>query len=174
MRDFLRGKRQRPAISAKPRGQFGENARNFDEFFFGELDQPIVQIYSFQRLDEDGLPRSAGSVNHTGNSATVRGTNRNHETIAAQRYVVLRGRSTASENAFERSPNLVATLADADADAPQLRRGIITDFAIGKNGAANGGRKMAKIREGCGARSKFWVVRTVGLESLASGLNRIH
>src|SRR5579864_7245083 len=140
---------ERSAIGTDLFRELGQNAGNLCDFFFGKLNQAIIEIDGFERLDEHRLPRSAGSMNHARNGAAIAGANRNDEAIIAERDVVLAGRlTTCSKNTFERLLDFVARLPDAGANAAQLRGGVIADFTIGKNRAADGGEEVTKICEG--------------------------
>ena len=130
-------------------GELGENAGDLGDFFFGELNEAIIQIDGFERLDENSLSRGAGSVDDARNGAAIAGANRNHEAIVAERDVVLAGGLAAgAKDAFERLLDFVARLSDAGANATQLWRSIVADFTIGENSAADGGEEVAKIGEG--------------------------
>ena len=101
MGDLLRRECQRSTIAAQPRGQLREDPRDLDQLFFGELDQAVIQIDSFERLDKHRLARGARSMHHAGNRAPVRRAHRNNESIASQRDVVFRRRTAPRQNTFQ-------------------------------------------------------------------------
>ena len=114
-------------------------------------------------------PVALAAVNHAGNRAAVRGAHRNHEAVVSQRDVILARRLAArAQNAFERMLNCRARLHHARADALQLRRSVVADFAVGQYRAANRGRKRRKsasaaarsARRGYFAASPLNVCRT--------------
>ena len=71
MRDFLPRQTAVARVRRAARGQLRQNARDFDSFFFGKLDQAIIQFDGFERLDEHRLARGAGGVHHARNRAAV-------------------------------------------------------------------------------------------------------
>src|SRR5580700_9424187 len=94
---------ERSAIGTDLFSELGENASDFRDFFFGELNEAIIQIDGFERLDENGLAGRAGSVDDAWNGAAIAGANRNDEAIVAERDVVFtNGFAACSKNAFER------------------------------------------------------------------------
>ena len=77
-----------------------------------KLNQAIIQIDRFERLDEHGLARGARSVNDARHGAPVGGAHGNHEAVVAQRDVIFAGRLAAgAQDAFERTLNSFARLA---------------------------------------------------------------
>ena len=80
-----------PQSERKRSVEFRENAGNLGQFFFGELNEPVVQIDRFERLDVNGLARGARGVHHTWNSAAIGRTHGDDEAFIAQRDVVLAG-----------------------------------------------------------------------------------
>ena len=129
-----------------------KNADDFGGFFFGKLNELIVGLDGFERLEENGLAGGAGSVHHAGNGAALLGANGYHEAIVAESDVVFAGVGIAgAENLAERFLDRGARLADAGADAAKCGRGVVADFGVGKNRAANRGEEIAEIGERCGA-----------------------
>src|SRR4029077_657020 len=96
MGDSSGGRFQGAAIGADLFGQVGKDATDLRYFLFGKLNEAIVQIDSFERLDKHSLPCSAGSMDDAWNSAAITGANRNDEAIVAQRDVILTGRLATS------------------------------------------------------------------------------
>ena len=58
----LNGKFERAEIGAQALGEFEEDARNFRRFVLGKLDQAVIELDGFKRLDENRLPGRAGGV----------------------------------------------------------------------------------------------------------------
>jgi hypothetical protein len=88
MRDGRRGGFERAVLTTKPFRELFQDARDLRQLVLAELDQPIIQIDSFERLDENGLPRSAGAVNHSRHGAAFRCSHGNHEAVVPQRDVI--------------------------------------------------------------------------------------
>src|ERR1700733_13213992 len=109
------------------------------------LFRSIVSI----RLDENGLPSCAGTVNDARNAAALRGANGNDEAIVAEGDVVVASLpATGPQDDFERFLDVVARLCARGANLLECGRSVVTDFAIRKDSFANGGREKAKIGEG--------------------------
>src|SRR3984957_10925776 len=175
MSDSRGGGFKRPAIGADLFGEFGENACNLRDFFFGKLDEAIIEIDGSERLDEYRLARGAGSVHDARNGAAIAGANRNDEAIVAERDVVLASRlTTCPKNTFERLLDFVARLPDARANAAQLWRSIVADFTIGKNRAADGGEEVTKICKGRRFFRQTRIFRGFSLECLPDAVGRLH
>ena len=164
----LRGRRpERGSFGAEPLGKFRKDPRNFDELFFGKLDQPIVQIDGFKWLDKNGLTGGARAVDHAGYAAPFGCAHGDHEAVVAQRDIIFAGGFAASaQNAFERAANFIAAVRDAGTDAAELRRSVVADFAVGKNRAADGRREVAKIGQSGGVRRKLRMFGGVFFKSL--------
>src|SRR5580704_18676474 len=166
---------ERSAIGTDLFSELGENASDFRDFFFGELNEAIIQIDGFERLDENGLAGGAGSVDDARNGAAIAGANRNDEAIVAESDVVLAGRlTTCSKNTFERLLGFVARLSDARANAAQLWRSIVADFTIGKNRAADGGEEVTKICEDRRFFRQTRIFRGFSFECLPDAVGRVH
>ena len=63
---FGGGSLQRAAFGADAIGQLREDARDFDGFLFAELDEAIVEVDGFERLDKNSLAGGAGGVDDAG------------------------------------------------------------------------------------------------------------
>ena len=138
-----------------------------DDLFLAQLHQAVIQINRFERLDENRLPRGAGCMNHARHAAAVGRAHRNHEAIVPERDVIFARRFTArAHDLFERTLNCGARLDFARADALQLRRSIVADFAVGHHGAPNRGEQRTEIGERRGALRKARILRSVALECL--------
>ena len=72
---------------------------------------------------------------------------------------------------FERMLNRGARLDHARADALQLRRSVVADFAVGHHRAANRRRKRSEIGERRGAFREARILRRVALECLPHRLS---
>src|SRR5580704_14940865 len=118
------------------------------------MDEAIVEVDGFERLDENSLARGAGGVDDTGHVATIAGANGDDEAVVAQSDVVLAGGLAAGpEDFLERVPYGGARLDFPCANAPELRRGLIAYFAIGQYGPANGREQRTEIGgRGCEIR----------------------
>ena len=117
-----------------------------------ELHQPIVDLDGFERLDEYRLAGGAGRMHHAVDRAALRRAHRNHVAVVAPRDVVLAAFvSAGAQNALERLVQILAGSRDAFANAAQLRRRIVADFAIGQNGPANRRRQESEIAQRAGA-----------------------
>ncbi len=102
MGDSSGGGFERSTIGADLFGELGENAGNLCDFFFGKLNEAIIEIDGFERLDKDSLTCRAGSVDDAGNGAAIAGADRNDEAIVAERDVVFADRlATSAKDAFE-------------------------------------------------------------------------
>jgi hypothetical protein len=91
MRDFPCGGFERAVVCAKALCKFGENSGNLDEFFFGELDEPVIQINGFKRLDENRLASRARAMDHAGHVPTLRRAHGDYKPVVAQRHVIFAG-----------------------------------------------------------------------------------
>ena len=151
----LNRKAQRPEICAQALGQFVEDARNFRRFVLGKLHEPVVVLDGFKRLDENGLAGRAGGVHDALHLSPLGRAHRNDEAVVAQRDVIFaRVAAASAQHALERFLNRLARAAHAGANAPQFGRSVVADFSVGQDGAANGRRERAKIRNGTGARGE--------------------
>ena len=69
MRDDRRRRLRAGPRSARSRSVSSARMRAISaSFLFAELHEAIIQINGFERLDENGLPRGAGAVNHARNA----------------------------------------------------------------------------------------------------------
>ncbi len=164
-----------PAVGADLFCKLGENARDLRHFLFGKLDEAIIQINGFERLDENSGAGGAGGVHDTGNRAAIGGANGNDEALVAQGDVILAGRlSAGAQNGIERFLDFASRLSDAGADAFQMRRRVVANFTVGEHGAANGGEQVAEIGKGCGAFRETRVVCSLAFERLAHRVDGVH
>ena len=151
----LNRKAKRPEICAQALGQLVEDPRNFRRFVLGKLYEPVVVLDGFKRLDENRLPRRAGGVHDALHLSPFGRAHRDDEAVVAQRDVIFAGVAAAgAQHALERFLNRFARAAHAGANALQFGRGVVADFSVGQDGAANGGRERAKIRNGTRARGE--------------------
>src|SRR5438034_327022 len=84
---------ERPADHLQFLSELAQNPQNFRSFILGKLHQLVVGFDGFERLQEDRLPRRAGSVHHAGNAPPMLGTHGNHEAIVSQQI----GRASCRE-----------------------------------------------------------------------------
>src|SRR5690348_8435352 len=140
VRNAFRRRRERASLCPHAVSEFVENARNFDDFILTKLDEPIIQLNGFERLEKNRLPAGAGTVHHALYRTSVRSAHRNHETIIAQRDVAFAARFAAPlQNAFQRALNGATRLDHAGANAFQMWRGVVGNFAVRQYRSANRG-----------------------------------
>ena len=118
----------------------------------------VIQLDGGKRLDEHGLARGARSVDDAvadGRMVAIGGAHWDYVTIIAERDVVFGGiRSASSKDFAQRFLDGIARAHKRSANTAQLGRSVVTDRAIRQNSAANGGRKMAEVRERFRERGK--------------------
>ncbi len=89
--DGVGGSDQRLAEEPQAFRQLAEDADDFGGFVFGKLNQLIVGLDRFERLEEYGLAGGAGAVHYAGNGTAMLGAHRNHEAVVAEGDVVFAG-----------------------------------------------------------------------------------
>ena len=101
-------------------GKLLQDAENLRGLVFGKLHQLVVGLHRFKRLDENGLPRSAGAVNDALHRATMFRPHRNHEAVVAQRHVVFtRLRLPRTHDLLQRFLDRIPSLQNAGANPAQ-------------------------------------------------------
>src|SRR2546427_11096233 len=86
-------------------------------------------------------------------SAAVGGTHRDHEAVVAQGDVVFaRLFATRAQNLPQRFLDGVARAIDIRPDAFELARSVVTDFAVGQDGASYRSNQGAQVCERRSAR----------------------
>ena len=148
--DEVGGSDKGSAQSLNAIGEVAKDAQDFGGFVFGELNELIVGFDGFERLEENGLAGAAGAVDDAGYAAPLFGANRDDEAIVAKSDVVFGSFGVAgAKNLLERFLDGIARLDNAGADAAERGRSVVANFGIGKDAAANGCEKIAKVGNGC-------------------------
>ncbi len=157
--DGRRGKLDWPKLHPEALGKFREDARDFCGLLFGQLDKPVVELNRFERFDEHGLAGGTRPVDHALHLTAVGGTHRDHEAVVAQGDVVFAGLfATRAQNLPQRFLDGVARAIDIRPDAFELARSVVTDFAVGQDGASyrsNQGAQVCKRRSARGQQRKL-------------------
>ncbi len=117
--DGLDRKTQRPEISAQALGQLIEDSRNLRRFVFGKLDEPVIVLDGFKRLDENGLPGRACGVDNALYLAPFSRAHGDDEAIVPQGDVILaRIAAAGAQHALERFVNGLARVPHVGANSP--------------------------------------------------------
>ena len=149
------GGTQRDEKRLQAHGQLAQDARDFSGFVFGKLHELVVGLDGFEGLEEERLARRAGAMHNTGNRPPVFRAHRNDEAVFAQRDVVFsRFGAACAENLLERFLDGFAGARDARADAAQSGGGLIADFTVRQDRAANRRKRLAEIHKRHGAGGK--------------------
>ena len=167
-----------PRSSADPLRQLFQDARDFGDFFVAQLDQTVIEIDRFERLDENRLPRGARAVHYARNGAALGSAHRNHEAVVAERDVVFalfaRGLAARAQDAFERPPNFLARLGNPGADALQLRRSIVADFTVRENCSVDRRGDLPEIGQRRSALGEARILCGLAAKRLPHTAHRFH
>jgi len=116
------------------------------------VDELVVQLDGFERLDEERLAGGAGAVDHAADFASGSGADGDDKAVVAERDVVFAGLFAAvAEELAQRFLDGVAGAGDLRADAAELGGSVVAQVTVGENRAADRGGKRTEVGERRGA-----------------------
>ena len=103
---------------AQAGGEFAQQAMNFAQLFFVQVDQLIVEIDGFNGLNEESAAAATGAVDDAFDTALASGDDGNNETVVADGdkillHIVVMGAQEAFEGFLDQMALLLALAAQA-------------------------------------------------------------
>jgi len=144
---------QRMRVAGDLAREGDEDAMDLGLFLFEKADELVVLLDGFERLDVNGQARGAGAVNDARDAALEFGADGDNEPLAADGdQLVLRGAFAGefAQGGTEALFNEALLALLVVADAPQLRRGVVGDGAVGLDGALDGVGERPETGTECG------------------------
>ena len=130
---------------------FQEDAVNLGLLFVQQANQFIVLLDGLQGLDENRLPAGTGPVHHSLNAPPLLNLDRNHETLAADRYQLFLNGAALRETAqviAQRILDGALLFLNVASNTRQFRGGAIVQRAVRQDLAAKEPQKLSEVDNG--------------------------